>query len=75
MLLQWQLKLIHKPSWNLLVQSQPQKHYNNVWNLLTISKLTISKSLLLTLTNFTHCSGVSIVDFEQVNEVTKTLWY
>ena len=40
------------------------------------SKLTINTpdvidvvmvSLLLTLNNFTHCSGVTIVDFEQVN--------
>ena len=56
------MKSLNKPSQHLLVQSQPWKHKNNVWNLLKVNKKD-TKTTLLT----THCSGVSMVDFEQVN--------
>ena len=46
-----------------LVQSQQQKHQNNVWNLLNEVVLV---SLCLTLNRFHTLHGVSIIDFEQV---------
>ena len=63
------------PSRYLLFESQQWKHENNVWNLFkAINKDT--RMILLTSfwflycyiwTDFTNCSRVSIVDFEQVN--------
>ena len=56
------MKSLDKPSQHILVQSQPWKHKNNVWNLLKVNKKD-TKTTLLT----TPCSGVSMVDFEQEN--------
>ena len=63
------------PSRYLLVESQQWKHENNLWNLFkAINKDT--RMILLTSfwflycyiwTDFTNCSRVSIVHFEQVN--------
>ena len=63
------------PTWHLLVQSQQCKHQDNVWNLFKINnKVTRMTSMTLLwclycqlLTDFTHCSTVSMFDFEQVN--------
>ena len=63
------------PTWHLLAQSQQCKHQDNVWNLFKINN-KVTRMTLMTLlwclycqllTDFTHCSTVSIVDFEQVN--------
>ena len=65
------------PNRYLLAQSQISKHHDNLWNLFQVKdKNTIATSLtsfccisFLTLTNFTRCSDVSVVDFERENEL------
>ena len=62
-----------KPSWRLLVQSQQWKHQNNARNLFKVNNKDTNTTPLKSFwcsyceiwTNFTHCSGVSIADFEQ----------
>ena len=59
----------------LLVQIQQWKHQNNKWNLFKVTNVTnlananlvVLGSLSFTSTDFTHCSTVSMVDFEQIN--------
>ena len=58
--------LLHSP-----VRGQQWKHLNNVWNLFKVNNDAndfILVSLLLILNRFHAFSGVSIVDFEQVND-------
>ena len=73
------------PSRNLSVHSQQFKHQNNVRNLFKVINKDIKPTSLrsfcclyfLLQTNFTHCSGVSTVNFEEVNviyNVTKTVY-
>ena len=50
------------PCRHLLAQSQQWKHQNNVWNLIM---KTVERPQGLW-TDFIHCSGVSVVDFEQL---------
>ena len=57
---------------HLFVQSQPWKHQNNVSKLFKVdtkdTRMTSFWCLYYYLwTDFTHCSGDSIVDFEQAN--------
>ena len=65
-------KLYSLPS-RRLVQSQQQKYQNNMWNLFKVnnkdSRTTSLTSFycLYCWTDFIHCSGVSGVDFKQVN--------
>ena len=62
-------------SWHLVVQIQQWKHQNNVWNLFKVnnkdSRTTWTKSFWCLYCQlgieFTHCSGVFVVDFELVN--------
>ena len=54
-------KVFRANRWYLLVQSLWQKYQGNVWNMF----INNNKDELWT--DFTHCCGVSIVDFEQVN--------
>ena len=54
----------------LLVQRKQWKHQNHVWNVLKVNNKytrTTSMSYLLIFLRFHDCSGVSIVDFNQVN--------
>ena len=55
----------------LFVRSQHWKHQHNAWNLFKVNSKDITTSLTLslwlTLNRFHACSGVSIVNFEQVN--------
>ena len=53
--------LLPFPSRHLLVQSQQCKQKNNVWNLFKVSNKDTRW------TDFTLCSGVPIVGYEQVN--------
>ena len=64
----------NNPSWYLLVWSQQWKHQNNVWNLFRVNnKDTRTTSwccfdaFVVNFEHFTHCPGVSIVDFEPEN--------
>ena len=51
------------------------EHQNNVWNLFTVNNKDTGRTSMASFwclncylwTDFTHCSGVSIVDLEQVN--------
>ena len=72
---QSRLKSLNLSSLHLFVQSQQRKHQKNVWNL---SKVNIKDTRMKSMTSFwclyyypwtgfTHCSGVFIVDSEQVN--------
>lgn len=52
------------PGWQLLDQSESCKHQSNVGNLLRVKN---NDSKTTSLTYFTHCCGVSTVDFEHLN--------
>ena len=60
---------------HLLIQSQLWKHQKNVWNMFKVNNKDTRTTSLKSFwclycqlwTNFTHCSGVSIADFEKVN--------
>ena len=77
--------LVFQTQGTLLVQSQRKKHPNNVWNLFKVNNRDtwttsdiILVFLLLTLICFefwfTHCFGVSTVDFKQVNAAWKVIY-
>ena len=61
-------------SQHLLVQSQQWKRHNNMWNLFKVNNKDIRTTSLTSFwrlysdlwTDFTYCSGVSFIDFEQV---------
>ena len=53
-------------SWHFLVQIQRWKQQNNVWNLFKVNQKDTS-GIVNFEQIFTHCSGISIVDFEQEN--------
>ena len=55
---------------HLFAQRQQWKHQSNAWNLFKVNNKVIDVVLvylLLNLNNVTNHSGISIVDFEQVN--------
>ena len=69
-----------KPSRHLLVQSQQWKQ-NNISNMFKVNNKDARKMSLKSFwfpcyfwTDFTYCSGVSIVDFEQVNVSWETAY-
>ena len=70
-------KNISAHSQRAFVQSQQQKQQNSQWNLFKVSNRCTGTTALMSCcclwTFFTHCSGVSIVDFEQVNPVCVTI--
>ena len=57
------------PSWYLLFQSKQWKQQNNAWNLFRFNNKDTRRTsgVVLMLTDCTHCLGVLITDFEQVN--------
>ena len=69
---------------HLLVQSQQWKHWNNVPNMFKVNNKETKTTLMTSFwclyccylwTYSTHCFGVSIVDFEQVNARLCVSWY
>ena len=70
------------PSRHLLIQSQQRKHQNNVWNLFNVNNKDIRTTSLTSfwclywyLEEISHnCSGVFIVDTEQVMSARIRKW-
>ena len=63
------------PNRHCLVQNKQWKYQNNVWNPFKVNNKNTRTTAVTSFwccycqlwTDFTHCSGVSIVDFEQIN--------
>ena len=68
-------------NWYLHVQSRQCKHQNNMWKLLKVNTKDTRTTSLTSFwclhykfwTDVTHCSGVSILDFEQVRSACKAM--